>query len=89
MGLYEETPGLKGPPEATLVRRAKSYSDFYDVAMSYLQNDSKIEKKNDVFNEKSGKSTVEDPFEELENDLLDESHKEFQYVNVPLSKQHL
>jgi conserved oligomeric Golgi complex subunit 3 len=83
MELFEETSGMRGPPEATLARRAKSYSDFYEVAMNCLNKGAKMEKPKDVF------ETLEDrrevvplglQFETLEDDLLDASQEEYQYV---------
>ncbi|KAK3346776.1 Sec34-like family-domain-containing protein [Lasiosphaeria hispida] len=34
--LFEELEDANSPPQATLVRRAKSYSDFYDIVTSQL-----------------------------------------------------
>ncbi|TVY78118.1 Conserved oligomeric Golgi complex subunit [Lachnellula suecica] len=89
--LYEEIPVLKGPPEATLARRAKSYSDFYDIAVSYLGNEHKVEQPRDVF--ETLRSKGEDPavnirFEEYEDDLLDASQEEYQ-DQLALSERHL
>jgi hypothetical protein len=84
--LFEENSVLKGPPEATLARRAKSYSDFYDVAVSYLGKEPKVQKPRDVFESleiKTGASTVENRYEEFEDDLLDASQEEYQYV-IPM-----
>lgn len=81
--LFEETSGLKGPPEATLARRAKSYSDFYEVAMNCLNKEAKIEKPKDVLetleHRREGIS-LGLQFEALEDDLLDASQEEYQYV---------
>jgi len=38
--LYEEVKGDNSPPEAALSRRAKSYSDFYDIVQAHIQKDS-------------------------------------------------
>ena len=32
-----EAYAIKGPPEATVARRAKSFGDFYDVVRGYLK----------------------------------------------------
>jgi hypothetical protein len=91
--LFEEDSVLKGPPEATLARRAKSYSDFYDVAVSYLGKEPKVEKPRDVFENleiKAGASTVENRYEECEDELLDASQEEYQYVNpIESPENHL
>jgi len=86
---FEENSVLIGPPEATLARRAKSYSDFYDVAVSYLGKEPKVEKPRDVLENleiRSGASTVQDQYEEYEDDLLDASQEEYQYVNAMEAK---
>ena len=83
MELFEETSGLKGPPEATLARRAKSYSDFYEVAMNCLNKEAKTEKPKDVlenFEHRREGISLGLQFEALEDDLLDASQEENQYV---------
>jgi hypothetical protein len=72
--------GPKGPPKATLARRAKSYSDFYEAATEYLGKGSR------------GKEALVDPLERIpvkeaenryeiyEDDLLDASYEGYQYV---------
>ncbi len=82
MELFEGSPGLKGPLEATLARRAKSYSDFYEVAMEYLKKDAMRSKSNDVLETielKREKVSFRLQFEELKDNLLDASHEEYQY----------
>jgi hypothetical protein len=69
-----------------LARRAKSYSDFYEVAMEYLQKDAMRSKSNDVLDTiefKKEKISYGLQFEELEDNLLDASHEEYQYA-IPL-----
>lgn len=81
--LYENNPLSSGPPEATIARRAKSYSDFYDAATSYLTKETKGAKSKDNVEALVFKSTPRTRgvrFERLEDDLLDASHEEFQYV---------
>lgn len=34
-----------GPPNATVARRAKSYSDFYDVVRAHLKKEKDLERK--------------------------------------------
>ncbi|RYP92939.1 hypothetical protein DL770_000989 [Monosporascus sp. CRB-9-2] len=43
--LYEEPEASKGPPEPTLTRRAKSYSDFYHVVRAQLSKDAARKKR--------------------------------------------
>ncbi|KAK7757339.1 Golgi transport complex subunit 3 [Diatrype stigma] len=43
--LYEEPPGSNDPPEPTLTRRAKSYSDFYHVVRAQLSKESAKKKR--------------------------------------------
>lgn len=69
-----------------MARRAKSYSDFYEVAMEYLQKDAMRSKSNDVLDTiefKNEKISYGLQFEELEDNLLDASHEEYQYA-IPL-----
>lgn len=73
---------MKGPPQATLVRRAKSYSNFYDAAIGYLGKQPKPEKIVDQF-EVVGEEVEDDAYEtrceQFEDNLLDGSHAEYQY----------
>lgn len=72
---------MKGPPEATLARRAKSYSNFYEVATGFLYKQTRNEKSQDVLDVAHTSSEINSPdarFEDLEEDLLNSSHEEFQ-----------
>ncbi len=78
--LYEDPAGLRGPPKATIARRAKSYSNFYDAAVTYLSKEAVTEQPRDDFDlseivsaMKSGNSG----FEDYEANLLDESQEEY------------
>jgi hypothetical protein len=82
MELLEDTSGLKDPPKATLVKRAKSYSNFYEDATSYLSNTvdknqgldiSDFSRKNETF------APFGSNFEDFEEDLLNASQEEYQY----------
>ena len=78
--LYEETT-LKGPPEATIARRAKSYSDFYEVATGFLSKQARDEKSRDALDiapVKQERSFSDFQYEDFEDDLLISSHEEFQ-----------
>jgi hypothetical protein len=81
--LFEEAPGLKGPPKASVARRAKSYSDFYDAAIGYLGGETGQEKPFDIFEvlENAGSNDLlETGYEKYEDDLIDASQAEYQYV---------
>ena len=76
------------PPEATLIRRAQSYSDFHDAVKAVLGHDASFQEK-----EKSGghenyedvviKSELDfaDWYNDLEQELLDSSHNDYTWVN--------
>lgn len=90
LGLFEDVSGLKSPPKATLARRAKSYSDFYDAATGYLSKDAKQGQSLDVLEvleNKPSEDFSQSQYEKFEDDLLDASQAEYQYVKVkPLMK---
>jgi hypothetical protein len=90
MESFEGTPGLNGPPKATLARRAKSYSDFYDAAIGYLGKQAEHEKIVDSFEvseNTESRSPFEIRYEKCEDNLLDTSQGEYQYVYlIPLQK---
>jgi hypothetical protein len=74
---------LKGPPKATLARRAKSYSDFYDAAVTFLSKETVAEKSRDVLAASEfspGDKILETGFEDLEEELLDESQEQYRLV---------
>lgn len=81
--LFEESPAPNGPPEATLARRAKSYSDFYHVARSYIHKEAahKEELRSPLERAESDAANLlfEDRYDALESSLLDASHEEYQY----------
>lgn len=91
---FEEVPGLKGPPKATVAKRAKSYSDFYDAAITYLGKEIGQEKRLDIFevleNEES-RVLYESGYEKYEDDLLDASQMEYQLYRdqLALSERHI
>jgi hypothetical protein len=85
MELFEEASGIKVPPKATLARRAKSYSDFYEVAIDYLKKEAKYSKPKDIlerFDSQAAKVPFGLRFEDLEDELLDASQEEYQYVSI-------
>lgn len=85
MDVYEDATGIKGPPQATLARRAKSYSDFYDAAMSFLNKEAQTKAPRDVLElngDKTDALTLTARYEYVEDELLDESQEEYQYVST-------
>ncbi|CZR57537.1 related to conserved oligomeric Golgi complex component 3 [Phialocephala subalpina] len=94
MGIYEDATGIKNPPQATLSRRAKSYSDFYDVAMSFLSKDAQTKAPPDVLEvseEKLDAVNLTAWYEDVDDELLDESQEEYQLYRdqLALSERHL
>ena len=43
--LYEEEKDDNSPPEAAIARRAKSYSDFYDIVKLHIEKDKDLVKR--------------------------------------------
>jgi len=83
MELFEENYGMKGPPKATLARRAKSYSDFYEVAKDFLSKGAKTGKLQDglePLEDKLSDTSLGNPFEDFEEDVLNASQEEYQFV---------
>ena len=86
---FEATQELVGPPEATLTRRAQSYSDFHDAVKAILGQDIPSEgaareiAKDDANTE--GKDITSeldfaDWYNGLEHELLDSSHDDYTSV---------
>jgi hypothetical protein len=78
----EEASGhSRGPPQATLARRAKSYSDFYDAAFGYLVKETEKRKQSsfvhDLENAES-EALYSPQYEDCENDLLYACRGEYQ-----------
>ncbi|KAL3426299.1 Conserved oligomeric Golgi complex subunit 3 [Phlyctema vagabunda] len=92
--LFEDSVVPKGPPKATLARRAKSYSDFYHVARSYIRKEVAQQELRDPF-EISEHKINDVPFEarydQIEESLLDASQEMFQLYKeqLVLAEQHL
>lgn len=83
--MFEESSTDNSPPDATVSRRAKSYSDFYHVVRSQLAKDSK-KLKNEHKDPFCGIQYLQDEleldiqFDAYEEDLLDASQEEYMYV---------
>jgi hypothetical protein len=72
-----------GPPPATVARRAKSYSDFYDVVRAHLKKEHKLEKEKE--RRQSNLQLKTDLefgawYNGVKGDLLEASHGEYQYA---------
>lgn len=91
--LYEEIEDPDTPPEAVLSRRAKSYSDFYDIVREHVLKDahkskrrgrSKRDKSWDALalpEPKYAEDVADFPsFDTLQDELLEASQQEYLYV---------
>ena len=77
-----------GPPEATLIRRAQSYSDFHDAVKAVLGQDASVQGKEKSRGHEKYEDTVikseldfADWYNGLEQRLLDSSHNDYTWVN--------
>lgn len=85
LDIYEEEPVSKSPPKATLARRAKSYSDFYEVAMAYMNeetNQGATPNGSDAEREEPRTPLFEERYSALEDEIVDGSLEEYQYVHI-------
>ncbi len=88
----EPEPTQRGPPVATVARRAKSYSDFYEVVRAHIKKDSSKEKITI-----DGASSINNELEfgnwyhPIEDELLEASQEEYQLYRdrLHLSENHL
>ena len=87
--ITEEPERRRDPPQATLTRRAQSYSDFYDAMTAQLGKETGIckEERYPVVDIKS-ELDFGTWFHTIEDDLLSVSHEEYQYAYCPLSGRH-
>lgn len=78
-----------GPPPATLARRAKSYSDFYDVVRDHIRKEYKQERT--VHKKRARQHLIRTDvdfgawYNDIKADLLDASHEEYQYVDPTIT----
>lgn len=92
--LFEDASALKSPPKATLAKRAKSYSNFYEAAIHYLGKSSEIKHELDVFEATEPieiEACFEKTFQACEEELLDASQQEYRLYKdqLTLSERHL
>lgn len=93
----EESHAWKGPPQATLGRRARSYGDFYDAATSCSKKEHVRTRQGslDIRQQDRSKGEPEAVFDEefhaLEDRLLKESNAGYTtyYERLQLSSSHL
>ncbi|RFU28388.1 hypothetical protein B7463_g7941, partial [Scytalidium lignicola] len=94
LDIYEEEQIPKGPPSPTLTRRAKSYSDFYDVARAYIHTEFQLKKSQDqldVLDPARRRDNVANRYYLYEDDLLNATQEEYLLYRdqLSLSEQHL
>lgn len=81
---FDSVPRPLGPPEATLVRRAKSYSDFYDAVTGFLAAEAKNGAFAETLDPPEHVDISKDSFEEFEPRLQQSSQDQYQWVFVRL-----
>ncbi|KAF2444515.1 Sec34-domain-containing protein, partial [Karstenula rhodostoma CBS 690.94] len=87
----EDTPEpLNGPPPATVARRAKSYSDFYDVVRAHLKKERGLERKKSRDNI-SNELEFTEWYDGVHDELLEASHDEYKLYQdqLHLTRAHL
>ncbi|OBT83578.1 hypothetical protein VE02_06952 [Pseudogymnoascus sp. 03VT05] len=93
--LDEEESLSKGPPQATIARRAKSYTDFYHVAHAQITKEAKKIREQELralkLLESGDNALYEGRYEIDDAVLLDVSQDEFQLYRdqLALSERHL
>jgi len=81
--ILEDGIDKNGPPRATLAKRAKSYSDFYEVCNFYFGRSAPTDAPADVL--ETSKDFGSDAlfggnYEQYENEILGASQEEYQYA---------
>jgi hypothetical protein len=80
----EDETKIREPPKATVARRAKSYSDFYDVVRAHVKKENRLEreKQRKRYRQKQIKNELEFGawYHGVHSELLDASLEEYQYV---------
>ncbi|KAK0624480.1 Conserved oligomeric Golgi complex subunit 3 [Lasiodiplodia hormozganensis] len=92
--IVEEPEEDNGPPQATVARRAKSFSDFYDVARAHIKKERDLEKQKLKKRSRDQLKTeldFGDWYNGISDELLDASHEEYQLYRdqLHLSHRHL
>ena len=79
--LEEATDKDNGPPKATVARRAKSYSDFYEVVTAHLKKEKEKELERKSSRENIGNELeFAEWYSGVNDELLEASHDEYKYV---------
>ncbi|KAF2144526.1 uncharacterized protein K452DRAFT_349625 [Aplosporella prunicola CBS 121167] len=87
--IVEEPEQDNGPPKATVARRAKSYSDFYDVVRAHIKKERGLEKQKRRSREQlKTELDFAQWYNGLSDDLLDASHAEYQLYRDQLHLTH-
>ncbi|KAF2099960.1 golgi complex component Cog3, partial [Rhizodiscina lignyota] len=91
-----DDPGIsKGPPKATVARRAKSYSDFYEVVRAHIKKERQQylekEKKRKTREQLQTEADFERWYSGISQDLLDAGHEEYRVYRdqLRLTENHL
>jgi conserved oligomeric Golgi complex subunit 3 len=77
----------QGPPPATLARRARSYSDFYDVVRAHIRKEYHLAQ--DTHRKRARQHQIKTAvdfgawYNGIKGELLDASHEEYQYASLP------
>jgi conserved oligomeric Golgi complex subunit 3 len=79
--ITEDAERPTGPPEATVARRAKSYSDFYDIVQAHLRKERVLEKRKRLSRTEI-KTDLEfgEWYYGVSEELLDASHEQYKSV---------
>ncbi|KAF2869167.1 Sec34-like family-domain-containing protein [Massariosphaeria phaeospora] len=79
-----------GPPPATVARRAKSYSDFYQVVRAHLKKEKGLERKKSRENI-SDELEFSEWYSHVNGELLEASHAEYKLYQdqLHLTRNHL
>ncbi|KAF1977075.1 Sec34-domain-containing protein [Bimuria novae-zelandiae CBS 107.79] len=86
----DQPESLHGPPPATVARRAKSYSDFYDVVRAHLKKEKELERKKSREN-MANELDFTEWYNGVHDELLDASHEEYKlhHEQLHLTRTHL
>ena len=96
--MLEEVEEPKGPPQATIKRRAQSYTDFHHAAQAVLDGkhsldrDKPHERALDLETVKNKEVGISDDidfaewYQHLEHELLESSHDDYTYASTNASR---
>jgi conserved oligomeric Golgi complex subunit 3 len=82
----EESGLSKGPPKATVTKRAKSHSDFYEVVRAHIKKERQRHLENDKKKKKVSREQLQNEvdferwYSGVGNDLLEAGHEEYRLV---------